>query len=144
MNTQDYIGFALKNPVCSLATAENDQPHVRTVLLWFADTSGLYFILMSPKQVSAQLKANPKAEVCFFNHAGDLGQARQMRVKGTMELMRAPELHARATKDRAFLSKLAGKPVDDLLEVFRLTDCDAHFWSMSDILKEPSLEHARF
>ncbi|HVT72900.1 MAG TPA: pyridoxamine 5'-phosphate oxidase family protein [Lacunisphaera sp.] len=141
MKIEDYIQFARANPVCSLATVEGSQPHVRTVLLWFADDTGFYFVLLSPKKVSAQLKANPRAEVCFCSHPTDLVQTRQMRVTGRMELVTSPELQARARQDRAFLSQLAGRPVDDLIEVFRLTDCDAHFWVMRDILHEPALEH---
>lgn len=141
MSIQEYMRFAAENPVCSLATVEGSQPRVRTVLLWFADETGFYFILMSPKKVSAQLKANPRAEVCFCTHPADLSQARQMRVTGRMELVQSAELQARACKARAFLSNLAGRPVEDLLEVYRLTECDLHFWTMHDVLREPALEH---
>lgn len=114
---------------------------MRTVLLWFADSSGFYFILLSPKKVSGQLKANPKAELCFYNQAQDLAQARQLRVTGRMELVRDPVIQDRAAKDRAFLSALAGRPIDSLIEVYRLSGGDAHFWAMPDVLKEPQLEH---
>lgn len=143
MNIQDCIKFAQENPVCSLATIEGDQPRVRNVLLWQANATGFYFILLSPKKVSQQLKANPKAELCFFNHPADLLKARQLRITGKMELVNDPALQTRAIHDRAFLSHFAGRPVDDLLEVFRLTDCDAHFWTMPDVLAEPKLEHAK-
>jgi len=142
MNIQDCLKFAQENPVCFLATTQADQPRVRTVLLWFADTTGFYFILLSPKQVSAQLKANPKAEICFFNRSQELSGTRQLRVTGVMELVHDPALQARAVKDRGFLSKVVGRPVESLIEVFRLTSCDAHFWTMADVLKEPALEHA--
>lgn len=144
MNIDECIEFARENPVCHLATVEGDQPRVRTVLLWFAEKSGFYFILLSPKSVSGQLKRNPKAEVCFYNHPNDLSGARQLRVSGRMELVADAALQARAVKERSFLSELAGRPVDPLLEIFRLTDCDAHFWCMPDVLKEPALPHVRF
>jgi len=144
MKIDDCIAFARANPVCHLATVDGDQPRVRTVLLWFADYSGFYFILLSPKSVSAQLKTNPKAEVCFLNHPDDIAGARQLRVSGRMELVNDRALQERATKDRAFLAELAGRPVDSLVEVFRLSHCDAHFWCMSDVLKEPALAHVHF
>lgn len=144
MNLQDCLAFARENPVCQLATVDGDQPHVRTVLLWFADESGFYFILLSPKQVCAQLTANPKAEVCFTRRAADLMSARQLRVAGRMELVSDPVLQQRALRERAFLSTLAGRPVDPYVQIFRLTDCDAHFWGMTDVLREPQLEHVRF
>lgn len=144
MNIQDCIKFAQENPVCCLATVEGDQPRVRNVLLWQADLTGFYFILMSPKKMSGQLKTNPKAELCFFNHPSDMLRARQLRVAGVMELVNQPELQARAVHDRAFLEQFTGKPVDHLLEVFRLTSCDAHFWTMPDVLHEATLEHVKF
>jgi pyridoxamine 5'-phosphate oxidase len=134
MNIQDCIEFAQENPVCCLATVEGDQPRARNVLLWQADLTGFYFILLSSKKVSAQLKANPKAELCFYNYHADMLMARQLRISGTMELVNDPALQAQAAKDRAFLSHFAGKPMEHLLEVFRLTSCDAHFWTLSDIL----------
>ena len=65
MELQDYTQFATENPVCYLATAEGDQPRVRTWLLWFADESGFYFVAMAPKEVTKQMQQNPKVEVCF-------------------------------------------------------------------------------
>lgn len=141
MNSEDCLSFARTHPVCQLATVEGDQPHVRTVLLWHADTTGFYIILLSPKKVSSQLKANPKAELCFYNQHRDISHGRQLRVTGRMELVTDPELNARAVRDRRFLSSIAGRPVDSLVEVFRMTAGDAHFWSMRDVLKEPTLEH---
>ncbi|MFT3783952.1 MAG: pyridoxamine 5'-phosphate oxidase family protein [Nibricoccus sp.] len=142
MNIQDCIKFAQDNPVCCLASVEGDQPRVRNVLLWQADDTGFYFILLSPKKVSAQLKANPKAELCFYNYPTEIMQARQLRITGKMKLVKDPALQARAAKDRAFLSKIAGRSVENLLEIFKLENCDAQFWTMPDILKEAELPHA--
>lgn len=144
MNAQEYVTFALANPVCFLASGDGDQPHVRTVLLWKADSTGFYFILLSPKRVSAQLKKNAKAEVCFYNHAADLAQAKQMRVTGTMKLIKDPIMQAQAVTDRAFVGQFIGRPVDDLIEVFHLTAAKAHFWMLRDNLREPQLAEATF
>ena len=43
MDFQDCIKFATEIPVCYLATADGDQPRVRTFLLWYADETGFYF-----------------------------------------------------------------------------------------------------
>jgi pyridoxamine 5'-phosphate oxidase len=37
MNINDCIRFTNENPICYLATAENDQPRVRVLGFWFAD-----------------------------------------------------------------------------------------------------------
>lgn len=143
MNLQDCIAFAAKNPVCFLATAENDQPHVRAFLFWFADETGFYFETFRPKDVCAQLLANPKVEVCFFNH-GDLATAKTMRVRGSAEFLDDPKLKERLLADMPFLKGYGAGPNDPNYQVFRLAHGDAHFWTMADILKEHTLEHVRF
>jgi uncharacterized pyridoxamine 5'-phosphate oxidase family protein len=143
MTIHDCIKFAREFPVCCLATVEGDQPRARNVLLWQVDTTGFYFILLSPKSVSAQLKANPKAELCFYNHHADMLMAKQLRITGIMELVKDPVLQAKAEHDRAFLAQLTGHPVEPLLEIFRLTSCDAHFWTMPDFLQESKVEHVK-
>jgi pyridoxamine 5'-phosphate oxidase len=40
MGLKDYIAFASEHRVCQLATADGDQPRVRTLLMWHADESG--------------------------------------------------------------------------------------------------------
>jgi pyridoxamine 5'-phosphate oxidase len=140
MNLQEYIQFANQNPVCFLASMDGDQPRVRTVLLVKADETGFYFDLLSPKAVVKQLLDNPKAEVCFYNNAADLMQAKQMRVTGMMELANDDALTQKVASDRSFLDQLAGQPTAPLTMVFRLCQAEAYFWMMPDILKEGQLE----
>ena len=144
MDFQECIQFANKNPLCFLATADGDQPHVRTFLMWYADESGFYFSTLSPKAVSDQLKANPKVEVCFVDQGEELSAAKQMRVAGEIEMMDDPALVQKIAEERAFLSDLAGQPVDPFIEVFRIHEGDVHFWQLTDMLKEHELEHLHF
>ena len=143
MNIQEYIQFANQNPVCFLATMDGNQPRVRTVLLVKADETGFYFDLLSPKRVVKQLMDNPKAEVCFYNNASDLMQAKQMRVAGIMELFNDDTLTQKVAADRSFLDQLAGQPTGPLTRIFRLYQSEAHFWTMTDILKEEQLERVK-
>jgi pyridoxamine 5'-phosphate oxidase len=143
MSVQEYIQFANQNPACFLATMDGNQPRVRTVLLVKADETGFYFDLLSPKQVVKQLLANPKAEVCFYNNASDLTQARQMRVTGVMELVKDEPLIQKVASDRSFLDQLAGQPTGPLTTIFRLCHAEAFFWTMPDILKEAQLERVK-
>ncbi len=140
MNVQECVEFANQNPVCFLASMDGSQPRVRTVLLVKADDSGFYFDLLSPKKVVRQLLENPKAEVCFYNNASDLMQARQMRVTGVMELVEDEAVIQQVASDRSFLDQLAGQPTAPLTRVFRLSHGEIHFWTMHDILKEDQLE----
>jgi uncharacterized pyridoxamine 5'-phosphate oxidase family protein len=99
---------------------------------------------LSPKDVSKQLHANAKVEICFFNNASDLMEARMMRVRGEIEFTDDPEAMKRAMAPREGLSQIIGEPVEPLTEVFRVKSGDVHFWTMMDIMKERQLEHLHF
>ena len=145
MNKEEVIQFANKNPVCFLATVQDDQPHVRTMMLWYADESGLYFETMTPKDISSQLHNNPNVEVCFYNAPKDLIDAKELRIRGKVEFINDEQVIQKAYESRKFLEGLAGQPLRHVVEVFRLAHGDAHFWEIkTDILKEPQLEHLQF
>ena len=127
-----------------MATADGDQPGMRTLALEFANDNGFYFAILSPKQLCHQIKANPKVEVCFYNHPTDLTQARQMRVTGKMEPVNDPELQQKVAWEGAFLEELTGKKLGHLWEVFRIHTGEAFFFTFVDTLKEPELERVRF
>jgi len=144
MDIKDCVTFATEHPVCFLATNEGDQPRVRAVLLFFADEEGFYFVFLSPKDMVKQLKKNPKVEICFYNNAPDLSAAREMRITGRMELVHDSELTKRALKERGFIEGIIGRPLEPLLEIYRLHTGEGFFWTMNDILKEHELERIGF
>ncbi len=144
MNLQDCIQFATENPFPSVATMEGDQPRVRTLMLDWADETGFYFAVLSPKAVYRQLKEHPKVEICFFNHASDLGQVRQMRLTGVVDFPDNQMVRQKALQARAGLDQIVGKPLEPLTEIFRVKSGEIHFWTMMDILKEPQLERVKF
>lgn len=143
MNLQDAITFATEHPVCFLATADGDQPHVRGWLFWFADETGFYFQTLEPKDVHRQLRANPKVEVCFFN-GGDLTTAQTLRVTGEVEFLDDPVLmHRLVEEDMPFLAA-AGGADDPIHQIFRVAHGEAFIWGMGDMLKERELDRAAF
>jgi pyridoxamine 5'-phosphate oxidase len=144
VDLKDCISFATEHPICFLAGEDGDQAHVRALLLWFADQRGFYFMTMSPKRFSQQLHANPKVEVCFYNGATELPEARQMRVTGLAEFVDDAELTHEVAQERAALEGIIGRPLEPITEVFRIASGEAHFWQLMDILKEPELERIRF
>ena len=144
MELTDCIAFATEHPICYLATEEGDQPRVRPLLLWFANEDGFYFMTMSPKELSAQLHANPKVEVCFYNGAGELPEAKMMRLTGAVEFVDDAALVAKVCEERAALEGIIGRPLEPIAEVFRIASGEARFWTLMDILKEPELERVRF
>jgi uncharacterized pyridoxamine 5'-phosphate oxidase family protein len=141
---QDLVTFANKHPVCQLATIEGDQPRVRTLLMWYADDSGFYFQTLSPKDMSKQLQESPNVELCFYNNAADLMDAKQMRLTGEIEFLEDEETVAKAYEVRAFLDDIVGQPTKPFVQPFRISAGEAHFWTMADLLREPELERVTF
>jgi uncharacterized pyridoxamine 5'-phosphate oxidase family protein len=85
MTIQDCIRFTNENPVCYLATVENDQPRVRTLGFWFADETGFYFQTIMKKEIPRQLQLNPNVEACFYKHEGMIGT--MLRISGKVEFV---------------------------------------------------------
>ena len=139
MTMQQYIDFATEHPVCSLATADGDQPRVRMFLLWRANENGFYFETFNPKDVYGQMKKNSKVEICFFNNESDLEKAKSMRITGEVEFLDDADLKKQLLEDWPFL--LDAEPV---LELFRVHSGEAFFWTMADILREKEIERVRF
>jgi pyridoxamine 5'-phosphate oxidase len=144
MDLVDCTTFANDHPVCYVATMDGDQPRVRALLLWFADERGFYFMTMSPKRLSDQLHHAPRVEVCFFNGAQELPDAKMMRVSGEVEFVDDVEMVGKVAEERAALAEIIGRPLEPIAEVFRIHSGEAHFWTLGDILKERDLERVRF
>jgi uncharacterized pyridoxamine 5'-phosphate oxidase family protein len=144
MEFKQCTEFASEHPICFVATEEGDQARVRPLLLWFADDRGFYFMTMSPKQLSSQLHANAKVEVCFYNGATELPAAKMMRLTGAVEFVDDAELIKKVSEERAALEGIINQPLEPITEVFRIASGEARFWTLMDILKEPDLETIRF
>jgi pyridoxamine 5'-phosphate oxidase len=133
MDLHDCIKFTNENPICYLATVDNNQPKVRAIGLWFADETGFYFQTSSIKDFSNQLRKNPKTEICFYKHEGMIGT--MLRISGEVEFINDVSLKEKALTDRPFL-KSFGITVDSpKLILFKITHGQAHFWTMENNLK---------
>ena len=144
MKLEEFITFAKENPVAFLATTDGDQPHVRALLLYFADDTGFYFGTLSPKEMCKQLHKNPKVEICFYNHPADIINAKQMRLTGEVEFVNDPVLKHRMHEERKFLDNIAGENLEPYNEIIKVSAGDLHFWTMMDVMHEPELEHLVF
>ena len=144
MNMQDCVSFATENPVCYLATADGDQPKVRTWLLWYADDGGFHFVAIEGEESTKQLEKNPKVELCFFNNAAEPQDWKHMRVTGEVEFLNTKEMLGKAYEARSFLDPIVGKSVETLVRPFRVHTGEAHFWTLAGFLKESELERVKF
>jgi pyridoxamine 5'-phosphate oxidase len=143
MDVQECIRFATENPVCFFATADGDQPHVRTLLMCSADEQGFNFGILSPKAVFKQLQRNDKVEVCFFHNSTNRAEWKMMRVTGRTEVVNDPELKKRVCQERHALEEIIGRPLEPIVEIVRVKG-EACFWTLRDALRESELERVRF
>ncbi|MBN1918663.1 MAG: pyridoxamine 5'-phosphate oxidase family protein [Verrucomicrobia bacterium] len=145
MTLQHCIRFANDNQVCTLATADADQPHVRAFALRFADETGFYFHTGETKAVCRQLRANPKVEVCFHSPSPTPGRSTMMRVEGVVEFLDDVELKRRLFDERPFLKEIGtGRPEDPLVQLLRIASVIARFWTMADDLREAQVKPVVF
>jgi pyridoxamine 5'-phosphate oxidase len=142
---QDCIKFANEigetEKICSFATTEGDQPHVRILNMWFADDKGFYFQTESVKALVKQLKENNKVEICFL----DQKTGTMMRVTGKVEFLDDLELKSKILSYRPYLKAVGIKgPEDPLLVIFRVYTGEAWFWTRADSMKEAQIERIKF
>jgi uncharacterized pyridoxamine 5'-phosphate oxidase family protein len=133
MDKNEVIEFANQNPVTWLATAQEGVPHVRGMLMWFADESGFYYHTASIKSLPQQIEANGAVEACFHWTNGELGGSRMLRVNGVAEFVEDKELEKRLYEERPWV--LANKntmPEHTTVRIFRITKGACHFWDMSN------------
>ncbi len=127
MNAQEILTLLNDNPAFHLATMDGDQPRVRGMLLYRADENGIIFHTASTKDVYEQIKANPKAEMCFF------GKGTQVRVTGVLEEVSDEALKAEiyAHPTRKFLQAWREQGIgDDIVRIFVMKKCTAVTWTM--------------
>lgn len=133
MNIQDCIKFTNENPVCYIATVEDNQPRVRAFGFWFADETGFYFQTSTIKEIVNQLKNNPKTEVCFYKHEGMIGT--MLRISGEVEFIDDIKLKEKVFIDRPFLKNFGLTTDSPKLVLFRISHGQAIFWTMESNLK---------
>ena len=129
MLTREIIDFANQNPACFLATCDGDQPHVRGLLLWFADEKGFHFHTGSTKRLPGQLAANPRVEIAFFQP--EQGGGRMMRVTGRARLLDAAEHAPRLLAERPWLGAMKQTLPGSELVVFVVDRGEVHEWNMT-------------
>ena len=126
MTKEEILEFITQNPVFSLATSENGQPHVRVMMLYRADENGIIFTTGRNKAVYQQLQANPAVELCFYN--ADKGL--QVRIEGTVEMLDDLELKMQIVEQFTFLKPWVESEGYEILIPFCLKSGKAVTWTM--------------
>jgi uncharacterized pyridoxamine 5'-phosphate oxidase family protein len=114
--------------------------------MWFADTQGFYFSTVKTKKIFRELRANRKAEVCFyapprgpFGQEGSTDIGTMMRASGDVVFLDDANLKERLLAERSFLRSHAEDQV-----IFRIQNGEATFWTSADSGLESALERIRF
>ena len=126
MIKEEILEFATKNPVCSLATIDGNQPRVRTIMLYKADENGIIFCTGRDKAVHKQLQANPAAELCFYNAE----QGLQVRIEGAVEMLDDLELKKKVVEAFTFLKPWVESQGYEVMICYRLKNGRAITWTM--------------
>ena len=144
MDFSECVQFAKEHPVAFVSSIDGNQPRVRAMLMDNADETGFYFTVMEGKQVTKQLKKNPKIEVCWYNNPAELPDCKQLRVFGTAEFLTDETSKNRSVENRKFLDGLTGRSISQLATPIRIAHGDAHFWIITDACAEDKIEHLEF
>jgi pyridoxamine 5'-phosphate oxidase len=146
MGFNECILFAKEHPICAFATADGDQPRVRMLGMWFADSDGFYFSTSKVKEVHRQLKVNSKAELCFYappirppGEQGTMDTGKVMRASGAVAFLDDPKLTERLLEERPFL-----RPNAENIAIFRVEKGEAWFWTFADSGRESAIERIQF
>ena len=126
MTKDEILEFIRKNPVFALATVEDNDPHVRMMLMYRADENGIIFVTGENKDVNKQLINEPDVEMCFFN----ANERRQVRVSGSVEEIEDLELKKQVVMDWPFLKEWVDKEGFDVLVIYCLKNGKAAVWTM--------------
>ena len=126
MTKEEILEFITQNPIFSLATSENSQPHVRVMMLYRADENGIIFTTGRNKAVYKQLQANPAVELCFYN--ADKGL--QVRIEGIVEMLDDLELKMQIVEQFTFLKPWVESEGYEILIPFCLKNGKAVTWTM--------------
>jgi uncharacterized pyridoxamine 5'-phosphate oxidase family protein len=131
MTKNEVFEFIRNNPVFALATAEDNKPHVRMIMLYRADENGIIFNTGENKDVYRQLSGNEVVELCFYN----AGEGRQIRISGSVEEIEDLELKKQVVKDFPFLKEWVDREGYDVLVVYCLKAGRATTWTMETNFK---------
>ncbi len=144
MNFKEAIDYANQNPMTWLATTEGNQPHVRGLLLWYADETGFYYHTGNIKRIYDQLIANPKVELAFCVPGEKIGDGSMMRITGEVEFIEDKYITKNLFTERSWLNDVKAQFPDLKVVIFRVGKGSIQYWDMSLNCKEKEAEIVDF
>ena len=127
MNKSGILAFISINPVGFIATVEDGKPHVRGILMCWADEDGIVFGTGKMKDFHKQLAANPAVEICYYNLKDNV----QVRVSGVVEQEDSIELKKQMAAKFDFLKLWFEQYGYEFYVPYRLRHGRATVWTMA-------------
>jgi uncharacterized pyridoxamine 5'-phosphate oxidase family protein len=118
--------FINKNPIFALATCGEGVPHVRNMMVAFADSRGIIFSTGRAKDVCKQIAANPKIEMCFYSHEAGI----QLRIAGKATEIDDVEMKKDIVNKFEFLKPWIDAQGYGVMATYRVTGATATTWTM--------------
>lgn len=134
----DVVEFIKKNPICTLATTDGDQPRVRGFFTVFFDDDRIYFTTGAPKDVYKQLVRNPKVELCYLTP----GFGIMLRIAGTVEFVDDRGKKQQLIEEKSYLKGFTADSPEFIL--LRLPHGTARFWTIADNMREKDAKVIEF
>ena len=134
----DVVDFIKKNPVCTFATMDKEQPRVRGFFTIFFDDDAIYFTTGAPKDVYKQLTRNPKVELCYLTP----GFGTMLRIAGTVEFVDDRAKKQKLIAEKPYLKDFTPDSPEFIL--LRLSHGTARFWTITDNMREKDTKAIEF
>jgi len=139
---ENALKIANEVKLCSFATTDGDQPHVRIFQLMSADETGFYFSSQAYKDVYKQMGKNNKVALLFF----DQKNMTQLRVTGEVKFIEDLETRTKILDQNPQMKqmlKLSG-PEDPRWVIVHVYTGEFLIWTFQDMGKEPQLPRVKF
>jgi len=132
MNREQIVQFLNAHPMCHLATMDGDQPRVRGMMMYRAESAGILFHTGVFKSLYGQITRNRRVEICFND------ERTQVRVEGIARILDDISLKREIVAARPFMKPLIEERGYGVLVVFRVVDWKFTVWTMDTNL-EPTV-----
>jgi uncharacterized pyridoxamine 5'-phosphate oxidase family protein len=141
---KDILDFANENSTAWLATADDNQPYVRGMWMWYADETGFYFHTAKAKRLYHQISKNPKVAAAFIRNA-NTEKFSTLHVEGVAEEVHDDALMEKLLKERSWLAgNINRSGVDTEVVIFRIAHGQAYIWDMSWNVNESKIPRISF
>jgi len=137
MDYENILTFVTQNPICTIATSSNNQPHVRAFLTNIIDDT-FYFTTSSDKNVGQQIEKNQQSELCYLNP----DFSTMLRITTTLNILDDKKIKQYLIDNREYLRHFNVN--DPSFILFSLVNAEATFWSLENNLRENKLKKIEF